>query len=80
MIVKSDAPKYPLRIPLEVKLAIEKSAKENGRSINTEMVMRLVDSLRRDSSKGNLAKVEAPTAVTVRASVVGKSLEKNQHE
>jgi hypothetical protein len=30
MIVKSDAPKYPLRIPLEVKLAIEKSAKENG--------------------------------------------------
>ncbi|EJR7976890.1 Arc family DNA-binding protein, partial [Salmonella enterica subsp. enterica serovar Schwarzengrund] len=38
------------------KLAIEKSAKENGRSINTEMVMRLVDSLRRDSSKGNLAK------------------------
>ncbi|EBW9039550.1 transcriptional regulator, partial [Salmonella enterica subsp. enterica serovar Mbandaka] len=27
-----------------------------GRSINTEMVMRLVDSLRRDSSKGNLAK------------------------
>ncbi|EJJ0462792.1 Arc family DNA-binding protein [Escherichia coli] len=56
MIVKSDASKYPLRIPLEVKLAIEKSAKENGRSINTEMVMRLVDSLRRDSSKGNLAK------------------------
>ncbi|MGU6860456.1 Arc family DNA-binding protein [Salmonella enterica subsp. enterica serovar Alachua] len=56
MIVKSDAPKYSLRIPLEVKLAIEKSAKENGRSINTEMVMRLVDSLRRDSSKGNLAK------------------------
>ncbi|HIE8224079.1 Arc family DNA-binding protein [Salmonella enterica] len=56
MIVKSDAPRYPLRIPLEVKLAIEKSAKENGRSINTEMVMRLVDSLRRDSSKGNLAK------------------------
>lgn len=69
MIVKSDAPKYPLRIPLEVKLAIEKSAKENGRSINTEMVMRLVDSLRRDSSKGNLVKVEAPTAGTVRASV-----------
>ncbi len=48
MIVKSDAPKYPLRIPLEVKLAVEKVAKENGRSINTEMIMRLVDSLKRE--------------------------------
>ncbi|WP_063446257.1 Arc family DNA-binding protein [Klebsiella aerogenes] len=51
MIVKSDAPKYPLRIPVEVKLAIEKSAKENGRSINTEMIMRLMDSLRRDNTE-----------------------------
>nr|DAI72742.1 MAG TPA: Arc-like DNA binding domain protein [Caudoviricetes sp.] len=56
MIVKSDAPKYPLRIPLEVKLAIEKSAKENGRSINTEMIMRLVESLRRDSTEDNRVK------------------------
>lgn len=56
MIVKSDAPKYPLRIPLEVKLAIEKSAKENGRSINTEMIMRLVESLRRDSTENNRVK------------------------
>lgn len=56
MIVKSDAPKYPLRIPLEVKLAIEKAAKENGRSINTEMIMRLVESLRRDSTEDNRVK------------------------
>lgn len=48
MIVSSKAPKYNMRIPAEVKAALEKSAGAAGRSVNTEMVMRLVDSLRKD--------------------------------
>ncbi|EIV6808567.1 transcriptional regulator [Klebsiella pneumoniae] len=48
MIVSSKAPKYNMRIPADVKEAIEKAAEEAGRSINTEMVMRLIDSLKKD--------------------------------
>lgn len=33
MIVPSDAPKYNLRIPAEIKEIIEKSAKDEGRSV-----------------------------------------------
>ncbi|EPK7512040.1 Arc family DNA-binding protein [Klebsiella variicola] len=48
MIVSSKAPKYNMRIPADVKEAIEKAAEAEGRSINTEMVMRLIDSLKKD--------------------------------
>lgn len=48
MIVSSKAPKYNMRIPADVKEAIEKAAETAGRSINTEMVMRLIDSLKKD--------------------------------
>ncbi|EJX4732912.1 Arc family DNA-binding protein [Salmonella enterica] len=48
MIVQKNAPKFNLRIPAEVKVEIERVAKENGRSANTEMVMRLIESLKRE--------------------------------
>lgn len=48
MIVPSNAPKYNLRIPAEVKEALEKVAGSAGRSVNTEIVMRLMDSLKRE--------------------------------
>lgn len=48
MIVPSDAPKFVLRIPSEVKDQLEKSAKTEGRSLNSELVKRLMDSLKRE--------------------------------
>ncbi|EBG3700930.1 Arc family DNA-binding protein [Salmonella enterica] len=48
MIVTSDAPKYNLRIPADVKEIIEKVAKDEGRSVNSEIAKRLMDSLKRD--------------------------------
>lgn len=50
MIVQANAPKYNLRIPVEVKGEIERAASINGRSVNTEIIMRLVESLERDRS------------------------------
>ncbi|WP_434082214.1 Arc family DNA-binding protein [Escherichia coli] len=71
-------PQFNLRWPKEVLDLVRKVAEENGRSVNSEIYQRVMDSFRR---KGALArKVEAPTAGTVRASVVSKSVEKNQHE
>lgn len=48
MIVPSNAPKFVLRIPVEVKEQLEKSAKSEGRSLNSELVKRLMDSLKRE--------------------------------
>ncbi|MFP1780325.1 Arc family DNA-binding protein [Lonsdalea quercina] len=48
MIVPSNAPKYNLRIPAELKELIEKTARNEGRSVNSEIAKRLVDSLKRD--------------------------------
>jgi predicted HicB family RNase H-like nuclease len=36
---------FNLRMPLEVKLALQRAAKENGRSLNAEIVWRLLRSL-----------------------------------
>lgn len=35
------APPFPLRMPLEIREWLEKAAKENGRSLNNEIVQRL---------------------------------------
>ncbi|WCQ46438.1 YlcI/YnfO family protein [Escherichia coli] len=58
MKVRDIAP-LGIRIPPEIKEKLKEKAKEEGRSLNSEIVQRLIRSL----------KVEAPTAVTVRASV-----------
>jgi len=46
MIVSSSSPKYNLRIPQEVKEALEKKAANEGRSMNSEIIKRLMDSLK----------------------------------
>ena len=48
MIVQASAPKYNLRIPVDLKEEVERAASVNGRSVNTEIVMRLMESLKRD--------------------------------
>ena len=35
------APPFPLRMPQEIREWLEKAAKENGRSLNNEIVQRL---------------------------------------
>lgn len=42
---------FGLRMPPELKARIEAEARANGRSINTEVISRLQDSLRDQSSK-----------------------------
>lgn len=71
-------PQFNLRWPKEVLDLVRKVAEENGRSVNSEIYQRVMDSFKKE---GRMArKVEAPTAGTVRASVVSKFVEKNQHE
>lgn len=57
-------PQMKIRLPAELKTAIEDRAQRNFRSINNEVLSRLVDSLSREAQKEN-----APTAVTVEAPI-----------
>lgn len=62
-------PQFNVRIPAELKQAIEEAAKENNRSINSEIVYRLQQSF---ASKDNESNVEKPKHI-IEAKVAGKS-------
>lgn len=51
-VMAKDDPHFRLRLPVELKLEIEKAAKDNNRSINAEIISRLEDA----SSAGPLMK------------------------
>lgn len=46
-------PQMKIRLPAEVKSLIEDRAQQNFRSLNSEIVSRLVDSLRREGAQEN---------------------------
>ncbi|MCS2167537.1 Arc family DNA-binding protein [Scandinavium manionii] len=63
MIVPSNSPKFNLRIPQEVKEALEKKAAHEGRSMNSEIMKRLMDSLKVEGIDfAHSQNSEAPTA------------------
>lgn len=53
MIAPSNSPKFVLRIPGDLKVVLERTAKSEGRSLNSELVKRLMDSLKRDGIEWN---------------------------
>jgi hypothetical protein len=57
-----DLPQMKIRLPAEVKSLIEDRAQQNFRSLNSEIVSRLVESLRRETSKENAPAVDAAGA------------------
>lgn len=67
----SKMPQFNLRWPKEVLDLVRKVAEENGRSVNSEIYKRVMESFKKEGPL--VRKVEAPTAVTVRASVSNKS-------
>lgn len=62
-VVGREAPRYLLRLPIEVREALQKQANMNGRSVNSEIVHRLITSLDRQTEveqKGYMAAEESP--------------------
>lgn len=51
---EAQKPPYPLRMPQEMRLALEDEARKNGRSLNAEIIARLEDSLRPTSEMAQL--------------------------
>lgn len=50
-MTQKQLPPYPLRMPDDMRMAVEQSAKENGRSMNAEIVARLQASFENPLSK-----------------------------
>ncbi|WP_208281458.1 Arc family DNA-binding protein [Massilia oculi] len=57
-----ELPQMKIRLPVEVKSLIENQAQQNFRSLNSEIVSRLVESLRRDAQTKNAPAVDAAEA------------------
>lgn len=57
-------PQLKIRLPIEVKAVIEDRAQRNFRSINNEILARLVESISRETGNEN-----APAAVTAEAPI-----------
>lgn len=48
MMAKANDPRTPVRLPQQLKKKIERHARLNGRSVNSEIIQRLHDSFEMD--------------------------------